>query len=74
MTRRMREIFVDDTVAMIRSNAAAIFGNLAVVFPVAMGVQWLANRILGANLITPAKAIATIDETFHEKQKEVMQV
>ncbi|MBB1634688.1 site-specific recombinase [Cupriavidus sp. UME77] len=56
-----REIFVDDTIAMIRSNAAAIFGNLAVVFPVAMGVQWLANRILGANLITPAKAIATIE-------------
>ncbi|EHP40722.1 site-specific recombinase transmembrane protein [Cupriavidus basilensis OR16] len=56
-----REIFVDDTIAMIRSNAAAIFGNLAVVFPVAMGIQWLANRILGANLITPAKAIATIE-------------
>ncbi|MFJ1255745.1 site-specific recombinase [Cupriavidus sp. CuC1] len=56
-----REIFVDDTIAMIRSNAAAIFGNLVVVFPVAMGIQWLANRILGANLITPAKAIATIE-------------
>ncbi|AJG18649.1 site-specific recombinase [Cupriavidus basilensis] len=56
-----REIFVEDTIAMIRSNAAAIFGNLAVVFPVAMGIQWLANRILGANLITPAKAIATIE-------------
>ncbi|KJK23587.1 recombinase [Burkholderiaceae bacterium 16] len=56
-----REIFVDDTIAMIRSNAAAIFGNLAAVFPVALAIQWLANRILGANLITPAKAIATIE-------------
>ncbi|SPC05837.1 site-specific recombinase [Cupriavidus taiwanensis] len=56
-----REIFVDDTVAMIRSNAAAIAGNLAVVFPVALGVQWLAHRLLGTNLITPAKAIATIE-------------
>lgn len=56
-----REIFVDDTIAMIRSNAAAIVGNLAVVFPVALGIQWLAHRLLGANLITPAKAIATIE-------------
>lgn len=56
-----REIFVDDTIAMIRSNAAAIFGNLAAVFPVAMGIQWLAHRILDVNLITPAKAIANIE-------------
>lgn len=56
-----RERFVDDTIAMIRSNAAAIFGNLAMVFPVALGVQWLANKLFGANLITPAKAIATIE-------------
>lgn len=56
-----RELFVDDTIAMIRSNAAAILGNLSVVFPVALGVQWLANRLLDINLITPAKAIATIE-------------
>jgi len=56
-----REIFVDDTIAMIRSNAAAIVGNLAVAFPVALGIQWLAHKLLGANLITPAKAIATIE-------------
>ncbi|MBP0620317.1 site-specific recombinase [Cupriavidus consociatus] len=56
-----REIFVDDTIAMIRSNAAAIVGNLAVVFPVALAIQWLAHKLLGANLITPAKAIATIE-------------
>ncbi len=30
-------------------------------FPVALAIQWLANKILGANLITPAKAIATIE-------------
>ncbi|CAN7267587.1 site-specific recombinase [Cupriavidus necator] len=56
-----REIFIDDTIAMIRSNVAAIVGNLAVVFPVALGIQWLAHKLLGANLITPAKAIATIE-------------
>lgn len=56
-----RELFVDDTIAMIRSNAAAIFGNLSVVFPVALAIQWLAAKLLGTNLITPAKAIATIE-------------
>ncbi|WP_454720704.1 MULTISPECIES: site-specific recombinase [Cupriavidus] len=55
-----REVFVDDTIAMIRSNAAAIFGNLALVFPVALGIQWLASHLLGTNLITPAKAVDTI--------------
>ncbi|WP_019448567.1 site-specific recombinase [Cupriavidus sp. BIS7] len=56
-----REIFVDDTIAMIRSNAAAIFGNLSVVFPVALAVEWLAGKAFGTHLITPAKAIATIE-------------
>nr|WP_315598032.1 site-specific recombinase [uncultured Cupriavidus sp.] len=56
-----RELFVDDTIAMIRSNAAAIFGNLSVVFPVALIIQWLAAKLLNTNLITPAKAIATIE-------------
>jgi len=56
-----REIFVDDTIAMIRSNAAAIFGNLSLVFPVALAVEWLAGKLFGTHLITPAKAIATIE-------------
>ncbi len=56
-----REAFVDDTIAMIRSNAAAIVGNLAVVFPVALAIQWLAGKLLSVNLITPDKAIATIE-------------
>ncbi len=52
---------VDDTVAMIRSNAAAIAGNLVAVAPVAFVVQWMAGRFFHANLISPAKAVATID-------------
>lgn len=56
-----REAFVEDTIAMIRSNAAAIIGNLAVVFPVALAIQWLAGKLLSINLITPDKAIATIE-------------
>ena len=53
--------FVDDTVAMIRSNAAAIAGNLVAVAPVAFMVQWLAGRFFHADLISAAKAMATID-------------
>ncbi len=53
--------FVDDTVAMIRTNAAAIAGNLVAVAPVAFLVQWLAGRFFHANLISPEKAVATID-------------
>ncbi|CAJ0818510.1 MULTISPECIES: site-specific recombinase [Ralstonia] len=55
------ERFVDDTVAMIRTNAAAIVGNLVAVAPVAFLVQWAAGRLFHANLISPAKAVATID-------------
>ena len=55
------ERFVDDTVAMIRSNAAAIAGNLVAVGPVAFLVQWMAGRVFHANLISPEKAMATID-------------
>ncbi|WP_197330136.1 site-specific recombinase [Ralstonia syzygii] len=55
------ERFVDDTVAMIRSNAAAIAGNLVAVAPVAFLVQWVAGRVFHADLISPAKAAATIE-------------
>ena len=53
--------FVDDTVAMIRSNAAAIAGNLVAVAPVAFLAQWLAGRFFHTDLISAAKAMATID-------------
>ena len=53
--------FVDDTVAMIRTNAAAIVGNLVAVGPVAFLVQWVAGRFFHTNLISPEKAVATID-------------
>ncbi|MFU1914786.1 site-specific recombinase [Bordetella avium] len=60
-TPQGREAFVNDTIAMIRSNAAAIFGNLAAVFPVAYAVQWLAVNLLHKPLLTPEKAQQTID-------------
>ncbi|CAB3840083.1 site-specific recombinase [Achromobacter animicus] len=55
-----REAFVDDTLAMLRSNAAAIAGNLAVVFPLAWAIQWLAMRFLEQPLIDADKAQDTL--------------
>lgn len=55
-----REAFVDDTLAMLRSNAAAIAGNLAVVFPLAWAIQWLAMRWLEQPLIDADKARDTL--------------
>ena len=56
-----REAFLDDTLSMIRSNAAAILGNLAVVFPLAWAVQWVAQNALDRPLIDAQKAQATLD-------------
>ncbi|WP_313623819.1 site-specific recombinase [Achromobacter sp.] len=56
-----REAFVDDTLSMIRSNAAAIAGNLAVVVPLAWAIQWIAMRMLEQPLIDAGKARDTLD-------------
>lgn len=55
-----RDAFLDDTLAMIRSNAAAILGNLAVVFPLAWAVQWIALNALDRPLINAEKAQETL--------------
>ncbi|WP_447576959.1 site-specific recombinase [Achromobacter kerstersii] len=55
-----RDAFLDDTLAMIRSNAAAILGNLAVVFPLAWAVQWVAVNALDHPLISAEKAQETL--------------
>lgn len=60
-TPQGREAFLDDTLSMIRSNAAAILGNLAVVFPLAWAVQWAAVQALGHPLIGTDKALETLD-------------
>lgn len=56
-----REAFVDETMALIRSQVAAIVGNLALVFPVALLTQVFATLAFGVHLLSPEKAIATID-------------
>ncbi|QVQ25191.1 site-specific recombinase [Achromobacter deleyi] len=60
-TPQGREAFLDDTLSMIRSNAAAILGNLAVVFPMAWAVQWVATHALDQPLISADKARETLD-------------
>ncbi|HEY8711122.1 MAG TPA: site-specific recombinase [Burkholderiaceae bacterium] len=50
------EGFVDEVAHLIRSQAAGIFGNLALVAPVVLGVQWLAQRAFGAPLVGKVEA------------------
>jgi site-specific recombinase len=45
------ERFVDDVAHMIRSQAAGIFGNLAICAPVVLGVQLAAQATLGRPLV-----------------------
>ncbi|QAZ39236.1 recombinase [Methylibium sp. Pch-M] len=45
------EDFVDEVAHLIRSQAAGIVGNLAMVAPVVLGVQWLATQAFGAPLV-----------------------
>ena len=56
-----RRAFVDETAALIRSQVAAITGNLALVFPVALVTQMAATHFFSVNLITPEKAKSTIN-------------
>ena len=55
------DAFAADVIALMRTQAAAIFGNLALVFPLCLLAQlgW-AHLTHGGNLISPAKAEATL--------------
>ena len=52
--------FVSSVVALIRTQAAAVFGNVMLVFPVCLGVQLLWHTIFHADIIPPEKAHATL--------------
>jgi site-specific recombinase len=52
--------FVQAVFALIRTQAAAIFGNLVAVFPVCLGIQLAAHGLFHVNLISPEKAQATL--------------
>lgn len=52
--------FVSSVIALIRTQAAAICGNVLVVLPVCFLVQMFASGVLHTNLISPQKAHATL--------------
>ncbi|AJP57082.1 recombinase [Pandoraea vervacti] len=54
------DAFVGEVIALVRTQAAAIFGNLAMVFPFCLLVQWAVSAALGVNTISPEKAQATL--------------
>ncbi|MGF7190008.1 site-specific recombinase [Robbsia andropogonis] len=55
------DAFATDVIALMRTQAAAVFGNLALVFPLCLLAQlgW-AHLTHGGHLISPAKAEATL--------------
>ncbi len=50
------EAFVDDVVHLLRSQAAGIFGNLALCGPLVFAAQWLSTLALGRPLVGAAEA------------------
>ena len=52
------EAFVDDVAHLMRSQAAGIFGNLALCAPLVLAAQWLAWWLLGAPLVGAARGRA----------------
>ncbi|WP_175671064.1 site-specific recombinase [Burkholderia ambifaria] len=52
--------FVASVIALIRTQAAAISGNVLVVLPVCLLVQLFAGHLLHGNLISPEKAHSTL--------------
>lgn len=50
------EAFVDDVMHLIRSQAAGIFGNLALCAPLVLAAQWLATWLSGRPLVGEQEA------------------
>ncbi|MFX1762990.1 site-specific recombinase [Paraburkholderia sp. A1RI-2L] len=55
-----RARFVSSVVALIRTQAAAVLGNVLLVFPACLAIQLAFGWLFHANLIAPAKAHATL--------------
>lgn len=55
-----RTRFVASVVALIRTQAAAVLGNVLLVFPACLALQLLCGWLFHADLISPAKAHATL--------------
>jgi len=55
------EAFVDDVVHLIRSQAAGIFGNLALCAPLVLAAQWLSWWLAGSPLVGTHSAEHVLD-------------
>ncbi|WP_321815966.1 MULTISPECIES: site-specific recombinase [unclassified Paraburkholderia] len=55
-----RARFVSSVVALIRTQAAAVLGNVLLVFPACLAIQLVCGWLFHANLISPQKAHATL--------------
>jgi site-specific recombinase len=55
------EGFVDEVAQLIRSQAAGIFGNLALVAPIVLAVQFAAQLAAGAPLVGHADAVHVLE-------------
>jgi site-specific recombinase len=53
--------FVEETVNLLRSQAVAVFGNVALVVPLCYVIERIAMDLFGFSLISADKAHATID-------------
>ncbi len=68
LARQMHEVrdparmegLVDEIACLVRSQAAAILGNVAIVVPVAIVLDLLIQLASGKHLMNPAKAAATV--------------
>jgi site-specific recombinase len=55
------DAFVTSVLALIRTQAAAVLGNVMVVVPLCLGFQLLIRQVFDADIISPAKAQATLE-------------
>lgn len=55
-----RARFVSSVVALIRTQAAAVLGNVLLVFPACLAIQLVCGWLFHVDLISPAKAHATL--------------
>jgi site-specific recombinase len=53
--------FVGSVLALIRTQAAAVLGNVLMVFPACLALQLLWRAVFGSDMISPAKAQATLE-------------
>ena len=53
--------FMSSVFALIRTQAAAVLGNVLMVFPACLGLQLLFQALFGTGIISPVKAQSTLE-------------